>query len=152
VPLGDSITEITCWRALVWDMLVAANVADQVDFVGSRATNQGQCGSQSSSSTFDLDHEGHSGWQAVNIANAWIDAWMEVQKPDITMFMLGSNDVTAGRATAQIIAAYDTILGAMRAANPRMKVIVRTFFLRLIVAALTGGRDRSTPSFPIRLT
>jgi hypothetical protein len=43
VPLGDSITEITCWRAYVWDDLVAANVSSQVQYVGSQNSNPQNC-------------------------------------------------------------------------------------------------------------
>ena len=153
VPLGDSITEITCWRALIWDMLAEEGLADQVDFVGSRPTNPQKC--EAKSGHFDVDHEGHSGWQAVNIANAWIDTWMKAQKPDITMFMLGSNDVTAGRATAQIVAAYDTILGSMRAVNPRMKVIASVllfgFFLSFFFGLLLFQPTFFSPLYSIKL-
>lgn len=43
VPLGDSITEITCWRAYVWDDLAAANVSSQVQYVGSQNSNPQNC-------------------------------------------------------------------------------------------------------------
>jgi lysophospholipase L1-like esterase len=122
VPLGDSITEITCWRALVWDQLSAAGVADQVDFVGSMTNNPQNC--RATSANFDLGHEGHSGWQAVNIANQYIDTWMRNSKPDIVNFMLGTNDVNGGRTTQNIIDAYTKMVTSMRAVNPNMKIIV----------------------------
>lgn len=43
VPLGDSITEITCWRAYVWDDLAAANLSSQVQYVGSQSSNPQNC-------------------------------------------------------------------------------------------------------------
>lgn len=43
VPLGDSITEITCWRAYVWDDLAAANLSSQVQYVGSQNSNPQNC-------------------------------------------------------------------------------------------------------------
>ena len=40
------------------------------------------------------------------------------------MFMLGTNDVFRGRSTNDIIAAYTKMVNIMRAANPKMKIIV----------------------------
>ncbi|CAI4214729.1 unnamed protein product [Parascedosporium putredinis] len=122
LPLGDSITEITCWRAIVWDMLSAEGVADQVDFVGSMTNNPQNC--KATSAGFDTGHEGHSGWQAVDIANQYIEGWSESTVPDVVNFMLGTNDVNMGKTTAQIIAAYDKILATLRAVNPNVKVVI----------------------------
>jgi hypothetical protein len=66
VPLGDSITEITCWRALVWDMLADAKLADQVQYVGSQNSNPQNC--KPKTANWDEHHEGHSGWLAIDIA------------------------------------------------------------------------------------
>lgn len=124
MPFGDSITEITCWRALVWDMLAAEGLTADVDFVGSMTNNPQGC--SSASGDFDTGHEGHSGWQAVDIANQYIAGWAADSSPDIANFMLGTNDVNMGKTTEQIIAAYDTMLEALRAVNPNVKVIVRS--------------------------
>lgn len=43
MPLGDSITEITCWRAYVWDDLAAANLSSRVQYVGSQNSNPQNC-------------------------------------------------------------------------------------------------------------
>ena len=40
------------------------------------------------------------------------------------MFMLGTNDVTRGHTTTEIMAAYTKMVNIMRAANPKMKIIV----------------------------
>ncbi|GKT52151.1 multidomain esterase [Colletotrichum spaethianum] len=122
MPLGDSITEITCWRALVWDMLVKENLASKVDFVGTMSNNPASCRAHLGS--FDLNHEGHSGWLSINIANQYIQGWLSTFKPDIVQFMLGTNDVSNGRATNDIVASYTKIIGLMRQSNPRMKIIV----------------------------
>lgn len=123
MPFGDSITEITCWRALVWDMLAAEGLTSEVDFVGSMTNNPQGC--TTTSGDFDTGHEGHSGWQAVDIANQYIETWAADAQPDIVNFMLGTNDANMGKTTEQVIAAYDTIIEALRAVNPNVKVIVR---------------------------
>jgi len=122
MPLGDSITEITCWRALVWDQLAAAGVADKVQYVGSQNSNPQNC--KPKTSNWDQHHEGHSGWLAIDIANSYLTNWLKTTPADIVMFMLGTNDVVRGHTTDEIIAAYTKMVNIMRAANPKMKIIV----------------------------
>lgn len=83
---------------------------------------QGKC---SRPAGFDPNHEGHSGWQAYDIARNNIAGWVQSTKPDIVQFMLGTNDVNIGKRNVQsILDSYTTMLNAMRAANPKVKVIV----------------------------
>ncbi|OQE92955.1 hypothetical protein PENNAL_c0006G04796 [Penicillium nalgiovense] len=120
--LGDSITEITCWRTLVWDQITSAGLAGSVDLVGTMDSLQSKC---SRPQGFDPNHEGHSGWQAYDIARNNIAGWVQNTKPDIVQFMLGTNDVNLGKRDVEsIIGSYTMMLDAMRAANPRVKVIV----------------------------
>lgn len=128
MPLGDSITEITCWRTTVWGNLITAGVANSVDFVGSMSNNPQNCQGPSG---WDQTHEGHSGYQAVNIANTNLVGWLASTKPDIVMFMLGTNDVVQGRSLSDIIAAYTKMVGQMRASNPKMRIIVSNFRFNL---------------------
>ena len=120
--LGDSITEISCWRPIVWDQITSAGLAGSVDFVGTMSTLQDKC---SRPSGFDPNHEGHSGWQAYDIARTNIVDWVQSTKPDIVQLMLGTNDVNIGKRDVEsILGSYTIMLDAMRAANPRVKVIV----------------------------
>ena len=122
MPLGDSITEITCWRAMVWDQLAEAGLADQVQYVGSQRSNPQNC--QPATPNWDQGHEGHSGWLAIDIANNYLANWLQSTPADIVMFMLGTNDVFQGRSVNDIMAAYTKMVTIMRAANPNMKIIV----------------------------
>lgn len=122
MPLGDSITEITCWRALVWDAIAQAGYANKVQYVGSQNSNPENCKPQTAN--WDEHHEGHSGWLAIDIANSYLTTWLKNTPADIVMFMLGTNDVTRGHTTTEIIAAYTKMVNIMRAANPKMKIIV----------------------------
>ena len=121
VPLGDSITEITCWRTIVWDDLAAAGVANEIQFVGSMTDNTQNC---VGNTTWDMHHEGHSGYLAINIANNDLTGWLAAATPDVVMFMLGTNDVVQGHSTSDIIAAYTKMVQEMRASNANMKIIV----------------------------
>lgn len=126
MPLGDSITEITCWRAFVWDQLAEAGLANQVQYVGSQNSNPQNC--KPNTANWDQHHEGHSGWLAIDIANNYLTNWLKSTPADIVMFMLGTNDVFRGRSTNDIIAAYTKMVNIMRAANPKTKIIVRLLF------------------------
>lgn len=123
VPLGDSITEITCWRALVWDQLAEAGLASQVQYVGSQNSNPQNC--KPATANWDQHHEGHSGWLAIDIANSYLTNWLKSTPADIVMFMLGTNDVFRGKSTDDIIASYTKMVNIMRASNPKTKIIVR---------------------------
>ncbi|KAK8091489.1 carbohydrate esterase family 3 protein [Apiospora hydei] len=121
--LGDSITQITCWRPKVWTQLASAGLSNSVDFVGSTRGLESKCGSPPAG--FDPDHEGHSGWQAYDIARNNIAGWVQSTKPDVLQFMLGTNDVNIGKRNVQaILDAYTTILTTTRGANPNVKVII----------------------------
>ncbi|KAG6361513.1 hypothetical protein INS49_009740 [Diaporthe citri] len=122
MPLGDSITEITCWRAYVWDDLAAANLSSRVQYVGSQNSNPQNC--KPTTANWDQHNEGHSGWLAIDIANNYIANWIKNTPADIVMFMLGTNDVTRGNTAAQITAAYTKIVQTVRANNPKAKFIV----------------------------
>jgi lysophospholipase L1-like esterase len=122
VPLGDSITEITCWRSKVWDKFVDAGISGSVDFVGSMTNNPQNCVSKDSA--WDKGHEGHSGYLAINIANTNLEGWLRSAKPDVVQFMLGTNDVFQGRTLDAILQAYTKIVTLSRASNPNMKIIV----------------------------
>ena len=124
MPLGDSITEITCWRALLWDNLVAAGVSGQVQFVGSTTSNTMNC--RAKDTAWDKRHEGHSGFLAVDIARNNLPGWLRLNQPDIVNFMLGTNDVSRGKTTAEVINAYTSIVTQLRAANPKVKIIIDT--------------------------
>ena len=135
--LGDSITEITCWRPLVWNQLASAGLTNSVDFVGSVNSLQSKC---SRPSGFDADHEGHSGWQAYDIARNNIAGWVQNTKPDIVQFMLGTNDVNIGKRDVNtILAAYTSIVGSIRNANPNAKIIVSFLFHSLHSRPLRVG-------------
>lgn len=121
--MGDSITEITCWRPLVWSQLTSAGLTNNITLVGSMT----DISCSGVPSTFDKHHEGHSGIQAYDVARQNIAGWVQSTKPDIVQFMLGTNDVNIGkRQPPAILDAYTSILNTIRSANPNVKIIVST--------------------------
>ncbi|KAJ2996356.1 hypothetical protein NUW58_g992 [Xylaria curta] len=120
MPFGDSITEIICWRAMVWEKLQSTEFAS-VNWVGSGRT-ENNCGN----SRYDRDNEGHSGFLAINIANnKQLVGWLQKNPADVITMHLGTNDIVQqNKPVDQIITAFTTLIGVMRASNPRMKIIV----------------------------
>lgn len=119
MPFGDSITEIICWRALLWEKLQTTEWAS-VDFVGSGKT-ENNC----KDSKYDRDNEGHSGYLAVNIANQnQLDGWLQRNPADVITMHLGTNDMTGNKAITEILAAFTKMVGQMRSHNAKMKIVV----------------------------
>jgi lysophospholipase L1-like esterase len=83
--------------------------------------NQQNC---QGNSGWDMHHEGHSGYLAIDIANNNLQGWLASSKPDVVMFMLGTNDITGGKSSTEILAAYTKMVQLMRASNANMKIIV----------------------------
>jgi hypothetical protein len=122
MPLGDSITEIVCWRAYLWEKLQKSGYAN-VNFVGSStAEREGGCGVLSR----DKDCEGHSGFLANHIvAMNLLPGWLRKNPADIVTIHLGSNDIAHGYDAEAILDAFTRIVEQLRESNPKMKIIVR---------------------------
>ncbi|KAI1388569.1 carbohydrate esterase family 3 protein [Hypoxylon trugodes] len=120
MPFGDSITEIICWRAKLWEKLKPTEWGT-VDWVGSGKT-ENNC----RDTTYDRDNEGHSGFLAIDIANKkQLVGWLEKNPADVITMHLGTNDIVQqNKPTADIIAAFTTLVGVMRDSNPNMKIVV----------------------------
>lgn len=88
------------------------------DFVGTLA-GQG-CGF-----AYDGENDGHGGFLATGIvSNNQLPGWLAISQPDIVMMQLGTNDVWSSLPTTTILAAYTTLVGQMRAQNPKVLVLV----------------------------
>ena len=120
MPFGDSITEIICWRAKLWEKLQTTEWAT-VNWVGSGKT-ENNC----KDTKYDRDNEGHSGFLAIDIANKnQLDGWLKTNPADVITMHLGTNDIVQqNKAVADIIAAFTKLVGVMRTSNPKMKIIV----------------------------
>lgn len=119
MPLVDSITEFGWWRAYLQGQLQEAGVSD-VDWIGSVADAKTCDGV----SDWDPDHEGHAGYLAIDIANQFLEGWLSPTAPDIIFFHLGTNDISNGHSTDEIIAAFGQMVDLMRASNPEVKILV----------------------------
>jgi lysophospholipase L1-like esterase len=119
MPLGDSITEFGCWRAYLQGLLQEAG-APEADWIGSVSDTK-TCNGVGD---WDRDHEGHAGYLAIDIANQWLTGWLAPAAPDIVFFHLGTNDITGGHSTDEILGAYGQMVEEMRASNPAVQILV----------------------------
>ena len=120
MPLGDSITAAPgCWRAYLWSQLRTAGFTN-IDFVGT-STDRSGCGF-----TFDVEHEGHSGFSITGIADQnLLPGWLSATNPSIVIVHLGTNDMWGHFITTQRkLTALTKLIGQMRTHNAGMKIIV----------------------------
>ncbi|KNY26000.1 GDSL-type esterase/lipase family protein [Pseudobacteroides cellulosolvens] len=109
MPLGDSITACGNWRDLLLSNLTSSSY--NVEFVGSQY--------------YLTAHEGHSGIGAINMASSGnLKTWLSATNPEIVIMHLGTNDSWGNNLVPQIIPAFTTLVGQMRANNPNMKIMV----------------------------
>ncbi len=137
MPLGDSITGSPgCWRALLWQKL-QTNGYTNIDFVGSQPP-------QGCSVPYDGDSEGRGGALATTTASSgYLVGALSTANPDIVMMHFGTNDVWSNKPTADILAAFTTLVNQMRANNANMKILVA----QIIPVAPSDG---SCPACPQR--
>lgn len=135
MPFGDSITEIVCWRAKLWEKLQTTEWKS-VDFVGS-GKGESQVGCKDTK--YDRDNEGHSGFLAIDIANKkQLVDWLKKSPADVITMHLGTNDIVQqSKPTADILKAFTTLIGVMRDSNPRTKIVVSIRFLHLFWLAFS---------------
>lgn len=116
MPFGASIVS-KCWRANLQAKLKNAGIKN-FDFVG---TMKSSC----SGTAVDQDHEGHPGSLATDFAkNGNLTGWLNANPPDVIVMLLGTNDVLLGKKPVnEVLAAYDVLLGQMRAKNPNVQIV-----------------------------
>jgi len=147
MPLGDSITEAACWRAKLWHKFQSTEWS-KVNFVGS-SRGDNNC----KDNQYDKDSEGHSGFLAINIANAkQTDGWLKKNPADVVTIHLGTNDLAYNHPVADIIKAYTSILTSIRAANPKMKIIVSISFISSCYSITYLGTLRITVLHGVRVS
>lgn len=138
MPLGDSTTAASCYRAHLWQMLRDAG-RTQFDFVGSRNNVVGcRIGG------YDRDHEGHGGYLVTDVlkpastgrppgadpADPYVSSaadlatWFDGRPADVVLMHFATNDVWSNVPPARILAAYGAILTRLRAGNPNVRLLV----------------------------
>jgi hypothetical protein len=121
LPLGDSITDSYAgrpsYRRTLWKLLVDAGYT--VDFVGNETTTN----IDSSFQDFDLNHEGHPGWEAGDIDDQ-INEWLTNISPDIVLLHIGTNDLDRGQSYQSTLNEIDSLIQKLRIKNPNMVIFM----------------------------
>ena len=130
--LGNSITNgvdtFNSFRRDLWQLLHADNY--NFDFIGSWSKHH--MGSNVPVPDFDMDHEGHSGWNFRDILQppSWdkqrgnLYSWIKTYTPDIVLMELGTNDVFQCRKTKDMLNNLTTIVALLRGKNPNVKIFI----------------------------
>ena len=139
MPLGDSITlgshstNLNGYRKSL-NLDLADKDSDGIEdyyinFVGSLSNGDG---------TFDMDHEGHSGWKASDLT-ANINTYLTNNPADVVVLHIGTNDLddlysgasgdVAG-VVATAVANVDNLLDGIWAARPAATVVLARIILR----------------------
>jgi hypothetical protein len=123
MPLGDSITENTCYTQLLWQKLRATGHSN-FDFVGS-VKNTEDCGIANA----DMDCEGHSGYMVSSLAipgsqREELFEWCKAGRADIVLMHLGTNDILNNIDLDSIINANSSVVDALRSVNSSVVVLV----------------------------
>lgn len=120
MPLGDSITQadtmFASYRRSLWFKLQGAPFKS--DFVGSRRSNYD---GPNPYQDFDLDHEGHWGWEA-NEVISMLDIWAVAARPNIVLIHLGTNDLHAGQSADGVVVELRQIVGILRHHQPNIGI------------------------------
>ena len=110
MPIGDSITYGQGWdpyggyRAVLRELLVAAGYT--VDYVGTQTGNQGTL-----STSGDIQHEGHGGWTADRVLDAFPGWSAQIDAPNVILLLIGTNSCNSDHTSVmnQIKALLDEI-------------------------------------------
>ena len=124
LPLGDSITQggnaRPGYRRALW-LLLKEN-GFNVDFVGSQTSFENSS-PPDDQLDFDLDHEGHWGWETNQIADA-LPAWLESYTADIALVHLGTNDFDRGESVSDTLDDLSAVLALLRESNPDITILL----------------------------
>ena len=181
VAVGDSITQSTCWRALLWERL-NQDFSGRFDLVGSHKSD-----SNCTPAGYDQDNEGYGSSLVTEVANGVTTsrtcspacpsladlAGRFMQSPaDVALMHFGTNDVWNGIAAESIVTAYSAVVGALRGSNPNVVILVSQIIPMNVTEAtctgctcascataipalnariLTWAAENSTPDSPIRV-
>ncbi|RPA79007.1 SGNH hydrolase [Ascobolus immersus RN42] len=123
LPLGDSITSQSCWRAYLYKHLLDTPSLPPFQFIGSSLSNATSC--PRADYEWDLSHEGHPDMMATQmVLDENLPVWLRKKRPDIALVHIGTPDLLAGTEPGLVLAALDRAVEQLRARNPNIIILV----------------------------
>lgn len=122
MPLGDSITAsstgLPSYRYYLWKLTLARGY--QIDLVGSRS---GVLDGPPLHTDFDMDHEGHGGFETGDIL-VRLAQWSTEARPDFVLIHLGTNDLCHNQTIQSAVDNLDAIIDTLRATNAHVGILL----------------------------
>ena len=116
--LGSSNELITCWRALLWQKLHAAQITN-FDFVGG-VSDGPDCGVPG----YDKDLQAQSGLIVSNLTASQFSAWFSAHPPQIILMHFGGADLLANMPIDGVLKGYSLALAQARLVNPQVRLLI----------------------------
>jgi lysophospholipase L1-like esterase len=121
MPLGDSLTygaghlshQFGGYRIDLLQKLTDAGVA--VDFLGTQQSGPG--------SMSDRDHEGHNGWDILEMSES-VNGWLSTYTPETILLLMGTNDINEFATGSTTAARLDSLIGQIYTQLPNVSIIV----------------------------
>jgi lysophospholipase L1-like esterase len=149
MAIGDSITRATCWRAALWAKL-SQDFSSRFDFVGTLSSDNG-C----TPANYDRDNQGYSSSLITEIvandtsarmcdpnpcpALADLQSAFLMKPTDVALLHFGTNDVWNSKSPQDIVSGYTAVVAALRAANPKVVILVAQIIPMNVSEVTCGG-------------
>ena len=116
--LGSSNELITCWRALLWQKLRAANITN-FDFIGG-VTDGPDCGVPG----YDKDLQAQSGIIISNLKASDFAGWFSAHPPQVILMHFGGADLLMDMPIDGVLKGYSLALAQARIVNPKVILLI----------------------------
>ena len=116
--VGSSNELGTCWRALLWQKLHAAEITN-FDFVGG-VTSGPECGVMG----YDKDVQAQNGIIISDLQASTYAGWFQAHPPEIILMHFGGADLLSNKPIDGVMKAYSLALTQARIVNPRVRLLI----------------------------
>lgn len=116
--LGSSNELGTCWRALLWQKLHAAEISN-FDYVGG-VTSGPDCGVAG----YDKDVQAQSGIIISDLPASTYSGWFQAHPPEIILMHFGGADLLSNKPIDGVMKAYALALAQARIVNPQVRLLI----------------------------
>ena len=122
MPIGDSITETTCFPNLLFQKLTDEGF-ENFEFIGSTLNNQSCDGAP------NVQTEGHGGWLVTSLLpggsnDGAAQEWIKHTSVNVALIHFATNDAWQGESNEDILAGHTLLVELLREENPNVVIFV----------------------------